>query len=646
LGKPCPLCKSPISAGSEIFPSDHGGWAHWECCLDPASGQARIPLCKHGAFCAQHLEGKCFFDHPPASMVGGGDAGSSHPVRRLGSWDSRTAVLRRWLIQEFGLELLRSGTGVMEVAAGKGQLSFELLHVDAVPAFAFEPLPLELQDCLRRLKWGFYKPKSASKPEETACSAAGAQEEEEVGSAPPPLELEHIRAPFAFSAAAAAEGGLATCPSSGPRRTEAPWSLFVPALLDEAAFAAARAQAAAMSRQGRKPESHAQEQDTEGAAAVAEAAHAEGADSEASDTEESGPHGPGDDQATHEPGDAAGVEVDLDRARALVESCSIVVGLHPDEATEAAVDFALAAGKPFAVVPCCVHSRVFPHRSRKNGLPVRSFESFVSYLREKDEGVQVLELPFRGRAKEWECPRCLHNLTTASHEEQGLDMTRLEVLNRGPIASFAQPGSSCRPQVVFSAGPLASSCVFRTDVYCQALLLGVAALLASIGGVLLIVSRVLCNFSVGSVPEALRREPSGPVEALVQALWYGVPWHCSKVAMQCRAYRRGRHERRRKRSERGFRCFRCLRSVGTVLKTFLAPLSAVLLTVAKLFQVLQLSARLCARWASPKYVTAAGPPTPLRACPQTFGSGGFPAQFSRAAAPVLASLRPALWALP
>ncbi|CAE8716194.1 unnamed protein product, partial [Polarella glacialis] len=189
--------------------------------------------------------------------------------------------------------------------------------------------------------------------------------------------------------------------------------------------------------------------------------------------------------------------------------------------------------------------------------------------------------------------------------------------------------SSCRPQVVFSA-----------------LLLGVAALLASIGGVLLIVSRVLCNFSVGSVPEALRREPSGPVEALVQALWYGVPWHCSKVAMQCRAYRRGRHERRRKRSERGFRCFRCLRSVGTVLKTFLAPLSAVLLTVAKLFQVLQLSARLCARWASPKYVTAAGPPTPLRACPQTFGSGGFPAQFSRAAAPVLASLRPALWALP
>ena len=35
-------------------------------------------------------------------------------------------------------------------------------------------------------------------------------------------------------------------------------------------------------------------------------------------------------------------------------NASAVVGLHPDGATEAIVDFALATGKPFAVVPCCV----------------------------------------------------------------------------------------------------------------------------------------------------------------------------------------------------------------------------------------------------------------------------------------------------
>ena len=34
--------------------------------------------------------------------------------------------------------------------------------------------------------------------------------------------------------------------------------------------------------------------------------------------------------------------------------------MHPDEVTECIVDAALGAGKPFAVVPCCVFSRRFP----------------------------------------------------------------------------------------------------------------------------------------------------------------------------------------------------------------------------------------------------------------------------------------------
>ena len=37
-----------------------------------------------------------------------------------------------------------------------------------------------------------------------------------------------------------------------------------------------------------------------------------------------------------------------------------LVGLHPDEATEAIVDCALANRKPFAVVPCCVFPRCPP----------------------------------------------------------------------------------------------------------------------------------------------------------------------------------------------------------------------------------------------------------------------------------------------
>jgi hypothetical protein len=46
----------------------------------------------------------------------------------------------------------------------------------------------------------------------------------------------------------------------------------------------------------------------------------------------------------------------------LWESCSMVVGMHPDEATEPIVDACLKSGKAFAVVPCCVFPEMNAHR--------------------------------------------------------------------------------------------------------------------------------------------------------------------------------------------------------------------------------------------------------------------------------------------
>ena len=37
----------------------------------------------------------------------------------------------------------------------------------------------------------------------------------------------------------------------------------------------------------------------------------------------------------------------------LVNDCTLIIGMHPDEATEEIVDMALSL-KPFAIVPCCV----------------------------------------------------------------------------------------------------------------------------------------------------------------------------------------------------------------------------------------------------------------------------------------------------
>lgn len=46
----------------------------------------------------------------------------------------------------------------------------------------------------------------------------------------------------------------------------------------------------------------------------------------------------------------------------MLQQCSLVIGLHPDQATDAISDFASAFGKPQAIVPCCVFPRLFPHR--------------------------------------------------------------------------------------------------------------------------------------------------------------------------------------------------------------------------------------------------------------------------------------------
>ena len=94
----------------------------------------------------------------------------------------------------------------------------------------------------------------------------------------------------------------------------------------------------------------------------------------------------------------------------LFNNSSILIGLHPDQATEIIVDLALKLNKPFAIIPCCVFANDFPHRKlkrRKTGndendneyeeIPVSSYEQFIEYLCEKDKDIQKTFLPFEGK---------------------------------------------------------------------------------------------------------------------------------------------------------------------------------------------------------------------------------------------------------
>lgn len=87
----------------------------------------------------------------------------------------------------------------------------------------------------------------------------------------------------------------------------------------------------------------------------------------------------------------------------LVSNCSLIVGLHADQATEPIVDLALRLSKPFATVPCCVFPTLFPHRRQaRNGHPVRGYKTFCAYLLEKrpvttPNPFYSAELPFKGK---------------------------------------------------------------------------------------------------------------------------------------------------------------------------------------------------------------------------------------------------------
>jgi len=81
----------------------------------------------------------------------------------------------------------------------------------------------------------------------------------------------------------------------------------------------------------------------------------------------------------------------------LFRGASCIVGLHPDQAAGAAIDFGLALNKPTAIVPCCVYRVDFPDRTLPCGKAVQSPDDLVEWLLAKDPRLQEATLPFEGR---------------------------------------------------------------------------------------------------------------------------------------------------------------------------------------------------------------------------------------------------------
>jgi hypothetical protein len=128
-------------------------------------------------------------------------------------------------------------------------------------------------------------------------------------------------------------------------------------------------------------------EETEAAEAAEEAEEAE----EATEAEEADAAA-----AAATAGQAAPLEPE--EVRRVLASSSAVVGMHPDGATEAIIDYGLATGKIFACVPCCVYSNFFPSRRDAHGRKVTRYDAFIDYLVAKAPGrIGVATLPFEGK---------------------------------------------------------------------------------------------------------------------------------------------------------------------------------------------------------------------------------------------------------
>ena len=119
----------------------------------PATDTAR--LCKYWINTRRCGRRGCRFLHPSAAELPAARAayhaararkgarkplqGDAIPASAKKGKRARAAVFVEWLVETFGEERLRSGAGVVDVAGGRGELSFELCQVRGIPCTVVDP---------------------------------------------------------------------------------------------------------------------------------------------------------------------------------------------------------------------------------------------------------------------------------------------------------------------------------------------------------------------------------------------------------------------------------------------------------------------------------------------------------------------------
>ena len=262
-----------------------------------------------------------------------------------------------------------AGCGSLQVAGGHGKIAFELLNVHGISSTVIDPRPLKLQRCLRMWGQGLWH-KTGSKVHADALPPVRGQSE-------PALMPQHLRL---FLEESLWQQGRNDTSDEGDVDAGAqdPWP-------DEQRRAFARnlwrSSRVEWGSQGLSDTGHGEEEE-----AKAEAEATELDSLAARQRLEAEEHG----AASLHP---AYVEKEWAKTCEMLSSASVAIGMHPDQAAGALVQFALDRGLPFAVVPCCVYSAEFPKRKLKDGRRVKTYEDLCDYLQEQAPGIERVVLP-------------------------------------------------------------------------------------------------------------------------------------------------------------------------------------------------------------------------------------------------------------